>query len=117
MCSSDLASDLSTLSEATPEVMSTAFSSSTASKLNQMMQSVVEHDAPSLQLSGIKVAAKTGTAQIGSSNQTNDAWVIGFAPADNPKIAVSVVIHNVNQYGVEAAGPIMRSLMEEALKQ
>ena len=111
------ASDLSTLSEATPEVMSTAFSSSTASKLNQMMQSVVEHDAPSLQLSGIKVAAKTGTAQIGSSNQTNDAWVIGFAPADNPKIAVSVVIHNVNQYGVEAAGPIMRSLMEEALKQ
>jgi peptidoglycan glycosyltransferase len=82
-----------------------------------MMQSVVEHDAPSLQLSGIKVAAKTGTAQIGSSNQTNDAWVIGFAPADNPKIAVSVVIHNVNQYGVEAAGPIMRSLMEEALKQ
>lgn len=60
--------------------MSTAFSSSTASKLNQMMQSVVEHDAPSLQLSGIKVAAKTGTAQIGSSNQTNDAWVIGFAP-------------------------------------
>ena len=87
------------------------------SKLNQMMQSVVEHDAPSLQLSGIKVAAKTGTAQIGSSNQTNDAWVIGFAPADNPKIAVSVVIHNVNQYGVEAAGPIMRSLMEEALKQ
>ncbi len=99
------ASDLSTLSEATPEVMSTAFSSSTASKLNQMMQSVVEHDAPSLQLSGIKVAAKTGTAQIGSSNQTNDAWVIGFAPADNPKIAVSVVIHNVNQYGVEAAGP------------
>ena len=111
------ASDLSTLSETTPEVMSTAFSSSTASKLNQMMQSVVEHDAPSLQLSGIKVAAKTGTAQIGSSNQTNDAWVIGFAPADNPKIAVSVVIHNVNQYGVEAAGPIMRSLMEEALKQ
>ena len=111
------ASDLSTLSETTPEVMSTAFSSSTASKLNQMMQSVVEHDAPSLQLSGIKVAAKTGTAQIGSSNQTNDAWVIGFAPADNPKIAVSVVIHNVNQYGVGAAGPIMRSLMEEALKQ
>ena len=52
------------------------------------------------------------TAQIGQ-------WKAraGFAPADNPKIAVSVVIHNVNQYGVEAAGPIMRSLMEEALKQ
>lgn len=111
------ASDLSTLSQSTPEVMSTAFSADTASKLNQMMQSVVENDAPSLAIANVKVAAKTGTAQIGSSNQSNDAWVIGFAPADDPKIAVSVVIHNVNQFGVEAAGPIMRALMEEALKQ
>lgn len=111
------ASDLSTLSETTPEIMSTAFSSDTAGKLNQMMQSVVEKDAPTLQIAGVKVAAKTGTAQIGSSNQTNDAWVMGFAPADNPKYAVSVVIHNVNQFGVEAAGPIAKALMEEALKQ
>ena len=111
------ASDLSTLSEATPEVMSTAFSSSTASKLNQMMQSVVEHDAPSLQLSGIKSRRRPEPRRSAAPTRPTTPWVIGFAPADNPKIAVSVVIHNVNQYGVEAAGPIMRSLMEEALKQ
>ncbi|MEE8737951.1 MAG: penicillin-binding protein 2 [Bifidobacterium sp.] len=110
-------SDLSVLSQTTPTVMSNAFSSGTASKLTQMMEAVVTKENPNLEISGVKVAAKTGTAQIGTNNQSIDGWVIGFAPADNPKIAVAVVVHNVDVYGSFAAGPIMKSIMEEALKQ
>lgn len=110
------ASDLSVISQTDPSVMSQAFSSQTADKLTQMMEAVVAKDSPSLAINGVKVAAKTGTAQIGSQNQSVDAWVMGFAPADNPKIAISVVVHNVNSYGALAAGPIMKSLMQEALK-
>ena len=65
----------------------------------------------------VKVAAKTGTAQIGANNSSIDGWVMGFAPADDPKIAVAVVVHNVDLYGSFAAGPIMTAIMKEALQQ
>ena len=105
--------DLSVISETKASVMSQAFSSSTASALKDMMVSVVNSDAPSLQLSQ-GVAAKTGTAQIG--NGSNDGWTVGFAPADNPRIAVAVVVHNVKGFGVATAGPVMKRVMQEALK-
>ena len=111
------ASDLSTISETKPVVMSQAMSSNTASALTGMMENVVSKESPTLAINGVQVAAKTGTAQIGTDNQSIDAWVMGFAPADNPKIAVAVVIHNVNSFGVTAAGPVMKQVMEEALKQ
>ena len=111
------ANDLSVLSETKSSVMSTAFSSDTASKLTTMMKSVVTKDSPSLAPSGVSVAAKTGTAQIGVANNAIDGWVMGFAPADDPKIAVAVVVHNTTGYGVDAAGPIFRSMIQEAMQQ
>nr|WP_217625694.1 MULTISPECIES: penicillin-binding protein 2 [Bifidobacterium] len=111
------ASDLSVISETHARTMSEPFSADTANKLTQMMQTVVTKDAPSLAIDGVSVAAKTGTAQIGSDNSANDGWVIGFAPADNPKIAVAVVIHNTNTYGVNSAGPVFRTVLQEALQQ
>ena len=66
---------------------------------------------------GVQVAVKTGTAQIGNGNTSIDGWVIGFAPADDPKIAVAVVVHNVDLYGSFAAGPIMKAMMQEALAE
>ena len=111
------ANDLSVLSETKSSVMSTAFSSDTASKLTTMMESVVTKDSPSLAPSGVSVAAKTGTAQIGVANNAIDGWVMGFAPADDPKIAVAVVVHNTTGYGVDAAGPIFRSMIQEAMQQ
>ncbi|NEG56088.1 peptidoglycan D,D-transpeptidase FtsI family protein [Bifidobacterium platyrrhinorum] len=111
------ASDLSVLSETKASVMSNAFSADTANKLTQMMQAVVTKDSPSLAPDGVSVAAKTGTAQIGEDNSAIDAWVMGFAPADDPQVAVSVVVHNTTGYGVTSAGPIFRSVVEEALKQ
>ena len=111
------ASDLSVLSTTKASVMSEPFSADTANQLTQMMQAVVTKDSPSLAPDGVSVAAKTGTAQIGLDNSAIDAWVMGFAPADDPQIAVAVVVHNTTGYGVTAAGPIFRSVIEEALKQ
>ncbi len=110
-------SDLSVISQTNPTVMSQAISAQTAAKLNSMMQSVVVKENSNLSLPNIHVAAKTGTAQIGVKNQSANGWVIGFAPAEDPKIAIAVVVHNANTYGTYTAGPIMKQVMKEALKQ
>lgn len=110
-------SDLSVVSETSPSVMSTAFSKDTADKLTQMMQSVITTSYPNLVIPNISMAAKTGTAQIGATDSgMQDAWITGFAPAEDPKIAVAVVVHNVSLMGGDAAGPIMKQMVEAALQ-
>jgi peptidoglycan glycosyltransferase len=71
------------------------------------------------QISGVSVAGKTGTAQ----NPGGDphAWFVAFAPAENPTVAVAVVVLNGGDLGSEATGgavaaPIARTVMEEALR-
>ncbi|MDF7665939.1 penicillin-binding transpeptidase domain-containing protein [Bifidobacterium sp. ESL0745] len=108
-------SDLSVISQTNPSVMSQPMSKDTASKLTEMMKAVITKENPNLAIPGVSVAAKTGTAQIGTNNQSIDAWIMGFAPADDPKIAVAVVVHNTDKAGSLAAGPIMRAMMKEAL--
>ncbi|WP_297317118.1 penicillin-binding protein 2 [uncultured Bifidobacterium sp.] len=109
-------SDLSVISETTPSVYSQTFSTDTAKALTQMMEGVTTKSYPELQIPGMQVAAKSGTAQIGDGNTSNDGWMIGFAPADKPKVAVAVVVHGISSYGMEIAGPIMKSVMQEAAK-
>jgi penicillin-binding protein A len=60
-------------------------------------------------------AVKTGTAQTGLG--VNHDWMIGFAPANNPKIAVAVVVpyQAIGSDGAGVAGPIMKAVMEAAL--
>ena len=82
-----------------------------------MMEAVVTKENTNLAIDGVSVAAKTGTAQIGANNESIDGWVMGFAPANDPKIAIAVVVHNTDTAGSYAAGPIMKQVMEEALKQ
>jgi penicillin-binding protein A len=66
------------------------------------------------------VAAKTGTAQVGSilTNDTDD-WMIAFAPASNPTIAVAVSVpfQKFNVTGAIIAGPIMKCVIEAALAE
>ena len=110
-------SDLSVLSQTKPTVMNQAMSVDNAAKLSTMMQAVVTKENMNLSLPNIHVAAKTGTAQIGMYNQAANGWVIGFAPAEDPKIAIAVVVHNATTFGTYVAGPIMRQVMKEALTQ
>jgi peptidoglycan glycosyltransferase len=78
------------------------------------------------QIPGIKVAGKTGTADNGPQRADGSylnpphAWFTGFAPADNPKIAVAVIIENGGVAGNEttgglAAAPVAKSVIEAYL--
>jgi penicillin-binding protein 2 len=65
-----------------------------------------------LQIPGIQYCAKTGTAQ--NPHGKNHSIFTCFAPKDNPKIAVAVVVENAG-YGATYAGPIATLLMEKYL--
>ena len=63
------------------------------------------------------VAAKTGTAQTGNGLHNTDDWMIAFAPATHPTVAVAVVMpfQSVNGLGATVAGPIVKALIEATL--
>jgi peptidoglycan glycosyltransferase len=72
------------------------------------------------QIPGITVAGKTGTAQNVKGGNPH-AWFTSFAPANDPKVAVAVVVENGGDAGSEAFGgkvaaPIARKVMEAVLK-
>jgi peptidoglycan glycosyltransferase len=99
-----------------PEQWLVATKAATADQLNQMMQRVVNAGtATAAALEGIQVAGKTGTAEKGDG--TNLAWFIGFAPADDPKVAVAVVIEDTQSTGGEAAAPLAAAVLKTALAQ
>jgi peptidoglycan glycosyltransferase len=81
-----------------------------------MMRNVVESGTgvPG-QLEGIHVAGKTGTAE--APGGFNDAWFIAFAPAEDPKIAVAVVVERTqqSQTGGEVAAPLAAQVMRTVL--
>jgi penicillin-binding protein 2 len=60
----------------------------------------------------VKIAGKTGTAQ--NPHGKDHALFIGYAPADNPQIAVAVVIENVG-FGATWAAPIAKKMIEAYL--
>ena len=64
-----------------------------------------------------QVAAKTGTAQVGLGNTATTDWMIAFAPASAPKVAVAVVLPNqaLSAFGATVAGPIMNAMIQGAL--
>jgi penicillin-binding protein A len=105
-----------------PEVFGQPISSRTAIQLTQMMVSVVQSGTGTLaQIPGIEVAGKTGTAQHGEGLPPH-AWFVSFAPAQNPKIAVAVIVLDGGSLGSEATGgvvaaPIARAVMEAALHE
>lgn len=66
-------------------------------------------------VNGVKVAGKTGTAEIGDTG-SNNAWFTGFAPADDPKIAVAVVYEDVDAVtGASLTSPAGKALFEAVL--
>ncbi|MDE3064517.1 MAG: hypothetical protein KGJ36_02470 [Acidobacteriota bacterium] len=83
-----------------------------------LMQAVVQRGtAYGIFPANLDVAAKTGTAQIGNAAHQLDDWMIAFAPATHPTIAVAVVMpfQPVTTEGATVAGPIIKCLVEGAL--
>lgn len=93
-----------------------AMTSETSQTLTQMMERVVtEGTGRGAAVPGIRVAGKTGTAS--GSGEFPNPWFIGFAPVDNPTIAIAVFIEGSATSGESASGgslaaPIASELIE-----
>jgi peptidoglycan glycosyltransferase len=112
-----LAPDGSNVRRVHPHKVRRAISTQTAQELTQMMESVVTGGtATNLQISGVRLAGKTGTAETGVRDKY-DTWFIAFAPAEGPKIAVAVALENQTGFGATTAGPIAKALIEAMLRQ
>ena len=110
------APDLSPISEFDPSVFSTPISAATASTMTGLMVSNVAAGAASnARIRGFDVAGKTGTAQ--NDGAANTLWFTGFAPANDPRVAVAVVIENGQGFGNSVAAPIARQVMEAVLSK
>ncbi len=106
-----------TINHLDPSVESEVVSSDTASELTDMMTHVTEEGtAAGLTVQGASFAGKTGTAEIDIQNGVNRPWFIGFAPAQDPKIAIAVMLERCDGcFGGEVAGPIATQVMEDLL--
>jgi peptidoglycan glycosyltransferase len=106
-----------TIEELDPSEQDQVISSDTANELTEMMTHVTEEGtAAGLTVGGIAFAGKTGTAEIDVQAGTNRPWFIGFAPADDPKIAVAVMLEKCTGcFGGTVAGPIATQVMEDLL--
>jgi peptidoglycan glycosyltransferase len=101
-----------------PDVQSVVMKPDTAKQLAQMMQHVVEEGTgTAAALSGITVAGKTGTAEVGANREFTQPWFICFAPIDNPRIAVAVTVERqpAGSQGGTVAAPIAKSVLEALL--
>jgi peptidoglycan glycosyltransferase len=97
-----------------PSVRHEPLSAETARTLNGMMQKVVtEGGLTTAEIPGVKVAGKTGTAEVAAG--APHSWWITFAPADDPEIAVCAMVENGGE-GDDAALPIADRVMEAYLK-
>ena len=92
-----------------PEEAASVMSVREADYLKGLMRSVVtDGTASKLKDMDIKVAGKTGTAE--QEGQASHAWFIGFAPVNDPKIAISVIVENKGS-GSEYALPIAKKVL------
>lgn len=97
-----------------PEKIKQVISVEEADIITDMMVScVTEGTGTAAQIYGIEVAGKTGTAE--NATGSDHSWFIGFAPANDPKIAVAVMIENANQGG--SATPIAGKVLQAALQK
>ena len=103
------------LSRTKPKERGRAISPETARELTRMMELVVTGGTgTNAQIPGVRVAGKTGTAETGTP--TNTAWFVAFAPADNPRYAIAVVLENQHATGGQVAAPIAKTVLEQLLK-
>ena len=97
-------------------------SPATAASVRDFMVQVVQRGTgTAAQIPGITVAGKTGTAQT-VEGQHPHAWFIAFAPAEQPRYAIAVLVEHGGDAGSEATGgrvaaPIAKEILEKLLSQ
>jgi peptidoglycan glycosyltransferase len=104
-----------------PSVYSQVMKPSTAQEVGQMMKTVVDEGTgtPAQLGNNIPFAGKTGTASIGASGSNlTEPWFIGFAPIQNPKVAIAVTIEQTQGgFGGTVAAPIAKAVVQTLLAE
>ena len=104
-----------------PSVYSQVMRPAVAAEITQMMKTVVDEGTgtPAQLGSGISFAGKTGTASIGpAGGGETQPWFIGFAPAQDPKVAVAVTIEKTQGgFGGQVAAPIAKAIVQTLLAE
>ncbi|MHB1159293.1 MAG: peptidoglycan D,D-transpeptidase FtsI family protein [Chloroflexota bacterium] len=97
-----------------PRILREVISQDSAGAMNRLMvASVQEGYARTAAIPGLRVGGKTGSAEVGPGLKTH-SWFIGYAPADDPVVAVAVIMENKGP-GSDFAAPAGRKVMEAAL--
>jgi peptidoglycan glycosyltransferase len=95
-----------------------ALTQKAAAQITPLMQAVAQYGTAAGCLNlNLRPAVKTGTAQVGNAVNNTDDWMIGFAPANDPQIAVAVVVpyQAKSATGATVAGPIMNAMLQAAV--
>ncbi|GHU68216.1 stage V sporulation protein D [Clostridia bacterium] len=117
-------SDGKTLERTTPQIVSRPISEQTSATMRDLLETVVsDGGGRNAKIEGYRIAGKTGTAQVyKDSKVVHDVHIgsfMGFAPADDPKIAVLVIVNEaryVPDYGGTTAAPFARDILEQSLQ-
>jgi peptidoglycan glycosyltransferase len=114
------------ISRTQPDVWKRPISRKTAGILSDLMVGVAESGTASCCIAldgGITVAAKTGTAQLNDTGEPerSHAWIVAFAPVEEPKYAVAVMLKGTNAEisagtGGRLAGPIAKAMLDEVFE-
>jgi peptidoglycan glycosyltransferase len=102
-----------------PKKAEDVMSEEVAAQLSEMMTNVTrEGTASALSVAGVdEFAGKTGTAEVQAEDcPDNRGWFIGFAPTQDPQIAIAAVIECTSGFGGETAGPVATQVMEALLE-
>ncbi|CQR71299.1 Stage V sporulation protein D [Sporomusa ovata DSM 2662] len=106
-----------------PDVVRQVLDSSTTKQVKEILESVVSQGSGrNAYIEGFKIAGKTGTAQkVGAGGYLPDKYVasfVGFAPADDPQVAMLVVIDEPVglYYGGQIAAPVFGAVMKDVLQ-
>ena len=94
-----------------PEAWGSLMTAQEAANLTELMEAVVTvGTASALRTDAYQAAAKTGSAEFETGRETH-AWFTGFAPAQDPKLVVTVLVEEAGTGG-RAAAPIARQLFD-----
>lgn len=108
-----IAPDLRVIEDPKPKAFSTATTKEVANTVAELMKGPVQSGtAMNAAVPGVDLRVKTGTAQIGTSGMVN-SWITGFAPGDDPQVAITVNIEQVDyDTGHNTAGSLMKKMTE-----
>jgi peptidoglycan glycosyltransferase len=111
-----VAPDGTVVSRTKPDRLGQAVRPEHAQELTEMMERVVSGGTgTAAAIPGIRVAGKTGTAESGVAGRNTTSFLC-FAPADNPRVAVAVILERQSGTGGTTAAPIAKAIMEALVR-